>query len=139
MSEYLHATWCDDIRHETSGKFILVGCYGSQLIANEFPIRLFKLCVQFHLVTEKFDETQNLTITVNRDDQPDLELAKLSADLSPNGELEAENGVITIQGDFALNMLEIEKETTLRLSAQIGEKSFTGPSLQIMSRQQLNG
>jgi hypothetical protein len=53
-ARFVFATYCDDIREEKSGKLTLVGCYGSDLIAERGPdpiLVLHKLCAQIHVVT----------------------------------------------------------------------------------------
>lgn len=40
-----YTIFCDDIRHEKSGKRTLVGTYGSHLLVNELPCLLAKICL----------------------------------------------------------------------------------------------
>lgn len=45
-----YAVFCDDIRQETTGKFLLVGCYGAALVCSHFPYagRIAALVHQFN-------------------------------------------------------------------------------------------
>ncbi len=45
---YLHATFCDDVRQEVTGKMLYVGVYNGELIAAAYPILLPKPAVVAH-------------------------------------------------------------------------------------------
>lgn len=51
MSRTVYPIFCDDIRHEISGKTTLVGIYSGKLIAASLPATLAKLCVVLNLAT----------------------------------------------------------------------------------------
>jgi len=51
MSRTVYPIYCDDIRHELSGKTTLVGVYSGKLIAASLPASLAKLCVVLNLAT----------------------------------------------------------------------------------------
>lgn len=42
---FITATFCDDIRYEVGNKYSLVGCYTSEMIIENLPLVLPKLCV----------------------------------------------------------------------------------------------
>lgn len=41
---FVTSQFCDDIRHEVGFKFSLMGCYSSELIVDDYPVVLSKLC-----------------------------------------------------------------------------------------------
>lgn len=43
MGKIFYGIFCDDIRHEVTGKFTLVGCYSDHLLVAEVPTALPKL------------------------------------------------------------------------------------------------
>ncbi len=51
MTRSAHAVFCDDIRHEVSGKYTLSGVYGETLLASSFPLVLPKLCLMLYTLT----------------------------------------------------------------------------------------
>lgn len=55
------ATFCDDIRQERGNKYSLMGCYGPEIILDELPTVLAKLCanisVAFPIDTKATDVT----------------------------------------------------------------------------------
>lgn len=50
---WIHATWCDDIRHEVGNKTSLMGIYSSDLVVPALPSVLHKLCVDIKLSTPR--------------------------------------------------------------------------------------
>ena len=54
---YLHATFCDDVRHEVTGKMVYVGVYSDSLIASEYPVLLPKMVVVAHYAYPFEDQT----------------------------------------------------------------------------------
>ena len=68
MDRYLQTIWCDDIRHEMSGKISYIGVYSSILFVPSFPITLPKLCVSIMLATSVAKPFEKLNIRILRDD-----------------------------------------------------------------------
>ncbi len=47
----LQTIFCDDIRHETSGKLTLVGVYSDSLVVSTLPVTLPRLCLVARLLS----------------------------------------------------------------------------------------
>lgn len=131
MSRYLHATFCDDIRHEIGGKISLVGCYSDKLLVSEFPQRLPKLCAQVLLATEPLYDDTDFTVFIK--DQSGNEIVRLEAVVSPS-EADKELGVRRIQTLIEIPFIEFKTETTLQVVAVILSEEYTGPTLTIAKR-----
>ena len=79
---YLHATFCDDVRQEVTGKMLYIGVYGSELIAPAYPVLLPKLAVIAHYAYPFEDQpggsaAKTLSISLMLDDEELLELPRL--------------------------------------------------------------
>ena len=69
---YGHSLFCDDIRHEESGKKCYIGTYGDDLIVfTELPVRLPKICISVHYVERpgESDEPVELRVYFPGDDE----------------------------------------------------------------------
>jgi hypothetical protein len=51
MQRHLQTIFCDDIRHETSGKLTLVGMYSDSLFVSQWPATLPRLCLVARLIS----------------------------------------------------------------------------------------
>lgn len=77
LNRYLDATYCDDIRHENSGKMILIGIYSAVMYVASYPITLSKLCISIKAVTPADTPFQKLKVRIFRDDEL---LSEMTAD-----------------------------------------------------------
>lgn len=129
-----YAIFCDDIRHEVSGKRTIVGAYGGNLIFRAgLDQAIPKFCIEGHLRTELNNKFQSLKFIVefpDRDpiifDVPDLskvdnkpaseevteaigpptyQEAAFQVEISPF--LPEKSGVITVKGQTETETLEI--------------------------------
>lgn len=78
MTRSANAVFCDDIRHEVSGKYTLSGVYGETLLAPSFPLLLPKLCLMLYTLTPMAWPLQRLQFQVFLGDKA-LAKAELSA------------------------------------------------------------
>lgn len=61
---FLHVMFCDDIRQELRNKYSLVGCYGPDLLVQELPVVLPKLCMLVEAVTPVAHPFKRLTLRI---------------------------------------------------------------------------
>jgi hypothetical protein len=66
MTSQALAIFCDDIRHEVSGKRILVGVYGAEMIVSRFPVTLPQLCIDVTIRMPRRMRPDSLTVHVYR-------------------------------------------------------------------------
>ena len=80
--QHLQTLFCDDIRHETSGKLTLVGVYSDALIVPELPATLPRLCLVARLIAPLAQPPRSVTLRVFKDDQLVQEVAARKEDLA---------------------------------------------------------
>ena len=80
--QHLQTLFCDDIRHETSGKMTLVGVYSDALIVPELPATLPRLCLVARLIAPLAQPPRSVTLRVFKDDQIVQEVAARKEDLA---------------------------------------------------------
>lgn len=51
LDRFVVATFCDDIRYETGNKHSLMGCYKDDLVVDQLPVALPKLCAVVQIRT----------------------------------------------------------------------------------------
>ena len=85
-----HSIFCDDVRHEISGKKTIVGIYSTHLFVSEIPSVLPKLCICITFRDDIFiDDNVTFRVFFERigdDETIDLETITLEDDLT-NSEL----------------------------------------------------
>lgn len=130
-----NVTYCDDIRHEITGKISLIGCYAGAFYTSELPARFAKLCVHFSLIGEpevligqdiQFEVKRGgeviATATVDKDN------VKAMIDALP-----VVSGVknVTMQGGVELMPFEVDSEFDLESEIRIGENVLQGRKLHV--------
>ena len=63
---FVHAIFCDDIRHEVGNKVSFMGCYQGELFVPFVPLMLPKLCVQVTVSTTKERPIKSLTVRLDQ-------------------------------------------------------------------------
>ncbi|MNF75082.1 hypothetical protein D3C84_571360 [compost metagenome] len=51
MTRFAYSTICDDVRQEVNGKMSYMGVYQGNMLCQEFPLQLPKLCIGITVVT----------------------------------------------------------------------------------------
>lgn len=78
MSAYGTTIFCDDLRMEASGKFMLIGCYGDTIILNEgFPSTLPALHFHVNLFVPRSEYVGDMKIEIyfpSDTDAPSLQM-----------------------------------------------------------------
>jgi hypothetical protein len=78
-----HVTFCDDIRHEVTGKMTFVGVYnGQMIIGSELPAMIPQICANIELKLERNTEPFNVKIEVQKSDNSEP-LFSFEADFDP--------------------------------------------------------
>lgn len=137
-------TFCDDIRHEVTGKMTLVGVYGGQMIVGgTLPITLPQICA---VITFRFlppTEPIKPVIKIFMSGQDDL-LFMMETDITPTQAATAVAEVARAEVDpdrvsFAqivitpqIQGLVIREAGTLKVRAYIGEDEIRLGTLSIM-------
>jgi hypothetical protein len=130
---FLVALYCDDVRAEVGNKLTLVGCYGTDLLLNTFPIVLPKLAVYVRAYTPTEKPFQKLTLRLRQNDEQVIgELEFPSAQLAADAESSSPNHRWQIiQAVMFASPLLLQNPGFLRLDAETEDGPLMGSKLVI--------
>lgn len=133
---FVTAQFCDDIRHEVNNKFSFIGCYLSELIVDEFPAVLPKLCTVVTLITPIEHPFEKLAIRAKLNDEQIAEL--------PIHDLSSQDGMHESVRDGArffsvtcmmvFSPLAIADESVLRIVVDTEDGEMVSPGLILRKR-----
>ena len=136
---YVHALYCDDIRHEVGGKVTYVGTYGPDMFVPEFPFVVPKLCVALFISMPWELEARKVTARVSLDDDP---IADFDADIEsvvtqqlsdPSfGPDEVTRRILMTY--FSVGGLELKAPGLIRPLVRVDDDEMRGPALEILQR-----
>jgi hypothetical protein len=136
---YLHALYCDDIRHEVGGKVTYVGTYGPDMFVPEFPFVVPKLCVALFMSMPWELEARKLVARVSLDG--DL-IADFDADIESVvtrqlsdpciGPDDAARQIVTTY--FSVTGLQIKAPGKIKTLVRVDDDEIRGPALKILER-----
>lgn len=82
MQRHLQTIFCDDIRHETSGKLTLVGMYSDSLFVPQLPVTLPRVCLVARLISSLKQPARSVKLRVYKGTDLIQELMAQEADLA---------------------------------------------------------
>jgi hypothetical protein len=122
--------YCDDIRHEVSGKTSLVGCYGPTLFVRKFPTSLPKLCFHFTIYAALETQLDKAKITMTQNDNVIFEVdGKIN--IPENSYIEDIDTTVSITGGFDMSPFLIEEPSILIPKILINGHEQLGPKLKL--------
>lgn len=129
MSEHsIDVIFCDDIRHESTGKVTFVGTYTSGILTAGFPTTLAKLGVAIRLRSSSDNLIETLAVRILFDDivlkewEPPEDDPPLSA---PEGD------IVYTQCYFLLSPVKIEQPGNLKVKVTINGEEIDYPNFPI--------
>lgn len=136
INRYIDATYCDDIRHENSGKMILIGVYSSIMYVPSYPVVLPKLCISIKAVTPASTPFEKLIMRIYRDDELLFEVSadadKLVAELDIDVETDASNiRIHAMQFLAALTPFKLTNDCVIRVKAETEGEELRCPALRV--------
>lgn len=137
----LLATFCDDIRYEHGNKHSLMGCYKQDLVVNQLPAALPKLCAAVLVLTPIDQPFEKLTICARLDNESLAEL-ELGEDqlLTVKSEMVTQRRAgrrkVEVTCHMAFTPFVITQEGELRIEAISEEGTIKGSTLQIRLKPQ---
>lgn len=104
-----YAIFCDDIRHETSGKLSLIGVYGTHMFVEGWPTKLPKLCVHFSIKLSEDDvlNDKNLQVRLKRGSEVISEVSLEGGFSFPEGMGDADD--VRLSGALEMPFLELSE------------------------------
>ena len=138
--QHLQTLFCDDIRHETSGKLTLVGVYTDALIVPELPVTLPRLCLVARLIAPLAQPPRSVTLRVFKDDQLVQEVAARKDDLADMlraathypAQTRAER-VQIVQFLVEFSPFQLDRPGLLRVHAETDHGRLEGAPLQVVT------
>lgn len=128
---FVQVQFCDDIRHEVSNKFSLIGCYAADLIVDRMPALLPKLCMQVLIstpITKRFQSLKIKTL-INHELLAELEVPSeaLAASTDPNAPEGATRS--TIAAVMVLSPFAVAEPGLLRVEVETESETLVGNRL----------
>jgi hypothetical protein len=135
---HVETLFCDDIRHEVSGKISFIGVYSGGLFVPAFPVTLPKLCLSVKIVTRVDKPLQELNLRVLRDDEPlqeivldEEQLAAASVSAVEMTEEQQKEQVQIAQFMLVFSPIQFNKPCTLRVLVQTEDGEMRGMDLKV--------
>ena len=120
-----YGNYCDDIRHEVSGKTTLIGCYGPALFVRKLPIKLPKLCFHFTICAPIDNAIETAEITMTQNDQVILKVDG-QINMPADSEIEETDTMVSITGGFDMPSFTVEEPALLQTKILINGKEYFG-------------
>jgi hypothetical protein len=140
---HIETLFCDDIRHEVSGKLTFVGVYSSHLFVPKFPITLPKLCLAVKVISPGSQPLEALSLRIFRNDETlqkidvdEQQLATASDSVDQIAESQREGAVQTAQFFLVFSPIQFDAPCTLVVRAQTESGELRGLSLQVQQAAQ---
>lgn len=134
----LSVLFCDDIRQEVGFKYSMMGCYTSELITDNFPVLLPKLCAAITVRTDISSPFQKLHLQAKLNDELIGELETPGGDLvkhqTATRDSMPEGKYIVITAFMVFSPLVVNEEATLRITAHTEDEVIPSPALYIRQR-----
>lgn len=138
IPRHVETLFCDDIRHEVSGKVSFIGVYSGALFAPNFPITLPKLCLSVKVVTPVNEPLRALTLRVFRDEETLQEITLDEAQLAEASDMAEEmpedkrsGRVQMAQLMLAFSPIRFDTPCKLRVRVQTEDGELSGMALKI--------
>jgi len=128
------ALFCDDIRQELGNKYSLMGCYGDELIIEQLPAVLGKLCVQLRAITPADQPFEKLIFRAFLNDEllAEIEMPKAQLEEAKNLIASRDDAKrLTVMAIMGFSPLAISEESRLRVEAESEEGILRGGVLTI--------
>lgn len=138
MNRQVHTIFCDDIRHEVSGKLTYVGVYSGKMFVPAFPTTLPKLCLALNVVTASSNPFRKLILRVFKNEEvlaeANVSESELEKYIEPaNDELESErrDEVHIFHSALVFSPFNIDTPCKLRVRVETEDGEFRGVGLTI--------
>lgn len=138
MNRQVHTTFCDDIRHEVSGKLSYIGVYSGTMLIPTFPVTLPKLCLALNVVTAASNPFRKLILRIYKNDEilaeanvSEAELEKYVEPSHDDAENERKDRAHVFHSALVFSPLKIDAPCKLRVRVETEEGEIRGVGLTI--------
>lgn len=129
-SRYVVSQYCDDVRQEIGGKYSLMGCYGEELIVDNFPTVLPKLCIQIRIFTPMEKPFEKLIFRAFMNDDVVAELTAEHIQITQSNISE-----YSVTAIMVIAPLQINERSKISTEVDTGDAVISANSLTIRERQ----
>ncbi len=142
IPRHVETLFCDDIRHEISGKLSYIGVYSGGLFVPTFPVTLPKLCLSVKIVTPAEELLRSLSLRVLKDEETlqeialdEKQLAAASDSAEEMTEEQKKERVHVAQFVLVFSPIQFEEPCILRIRVQTEDSELRGVSLKVNQAQ----
>ncbi len=142
IPRHVETLFCDDIRHEISGKLSYIGVYSGGLFVPTFPVTLPKLCLSVKIVTPAEELLRSLSLRVLKDEETlqeialdEKQLAAASESAEEMTEEQKKERVHVAQFVLVFSPIQFEEPCILRIRVQTEDSELRGVSLKVNQAQ----
>lgn len=130
----LQTIFCDDIRHETSGKLTLVGVYSDSLVVSTLPATLPRLCLVARLLSPRNEALSAVKLRIFKGEALFQELVANEI-AQPSRKTTDNTQVQIVQFLVEFPSFEIATPCVLRVHAEVDGRDIYGAPLNIQVMQ----
>jgi len=131
-SAFMETIYCDDVRSEIGNKLSFMGIYGPNILLNEFPAILSKLCAVMSLHLPADTQAENVTFSLYKDDEEIGRSTALIADVRKAATQPRESDEerrLTIRFIAQMVPLQLQGPCRLKARAEVDGEMIKGGSL----------
>lgn len=139
-STFMHAIFCDDLRHEMGNKYSYMGVYSGAMFIPGYPYTLPKLGVTFWLIDKSGQAIKDLSFIVYLDE---TEIGRVDIPIDEPMEIKLATDDDTgekariVNGGLIISPLLIEKDCRLKARAFLNGEEIKGGTLVIRAADQV--
>lgn len=138
IERHVQTIFCDDIRHEISGKVSYIGVYSSDLIVPSLPVTLPKLCLSVKVVTPADMPLGSLTLRILKNEEVLQEISVEEEQLNAASESsegmtdeERKERIQSAQFMLVFSPIQFEERCVLKVRVQTEDEELQGIGLRI--------
>ena len=138
IERHVQTIFCDDIRHEISGKISYIGVYSNDLIVPSLPVTLPKLCLSVKVVTPADKPLESLTLRILKNEEVLQEIFVEEEQLNTASESseymtdeERQERVQSAQFMLVFSPIQFEERCVLKVRVQTEDEELQGIGLRI--------
>jgi hypothetical protein len=128
-SAFLETIYCDDVRREIGNKLSFMGIYGPNILLNDFPAVLPKLCAVMTLHLPADTQTKTVTFSLYKDDEEIGRSTAHTADVrmaAPQFPDPVVDRRLTIRFIAQMVPFQLDSPCRLRARAEMDGEAITG-------------
>ncbi|MDR1661219.1 MAG: hypothetical protein LBR95_02155 [Azoarcus sp.] len=131
------ATFCDDVRSERGNKYSVMGCYGPEMIVDNFPMVFARLCAMVVVAIPLDLQVENLFLraTLNNDLLAELPMSNISSVLADANKNSRDGRTkLDLRAFMTFSPLLLTEESDISIKACFNEEHVHAGTLHIRQR-----